>query len=780
MPPFASGPVDAAVLLAVWLLVLGAGLAVVATSWRLATVRPAPVPRPPIPGPDSADGGSNEDPLDAAAAFPNQFTGNNKDGQCRREKAEIWSALPVYSKKPELRLVVRSMLSNNVTMLVSGTGSGKTVIVPKLAHRLLVENGPPLSLAEKARLWLQAKRPPGATVAVTNPKIITTAENASFSAALACVALGDQIGYRYRDSPRDAASLETRLEYVTDGYLLSVAKTDPDFSEYGCIIVDEAHERPVPTDFLLLALKRAMLRRPELRVVVMSATIDTGPFVRWFEEDGLRVGDVTVSGQPNFPVTEIYRPVRKGNNYLSEAVRTVLDIDRSPNAVPGAILVFVPLTADTASGCLQLADACREAGLRCSLDPASDDTPNLRCLRLYSGVDDETKDVAISPSGSSLTRNVVFSTNVAESSLTVEDLSYVIDSGQVFRVSYDAAADATVSGRKYVTKAEATQRRGRVGRKRPGVAVLLYPKTLYDNVFEDQPKPSILDRDLTAQLFDEMVSSEASWGDTVAEVGRLLTPPTPAQISIATATLRFYGLIDSDGYLSEPGIAFSELYKLAKAEFSDCLLLAASKITGAERAAARYIACTEGGAIAWLSAALRERGKMPPECGASDHSTAVRVFEAAANHLGQETAALRARAEQLEEAALANSSNAQLAKAWPWSWLQQQQGIAGIFLCAFANNATRCPSSGSALSLQRCDEFFRAVAAANLMRANRGGSRLFGGGAGSPPALNSMTTEALQNAVHVGSGYNATRQGHVLRQSTALAPESVASLLSSR
>ena len=685
----------------------------------------------------------------------------------------------MYSRKPELRRVIESIRDNNVTMIVSGTGSGKTVVTPKLAHRLLVDALPRLSLAQKARLWLEGRRPPGATVAVTNPKALTTRENATFSAKLACVTLGREIGYRHRDSPGSAASLDTRLEYVTDGYLLSVARRDPDFSEYGTVVVDEAHERPVPTDFLLLALKRAMLRRPELRVVVMSATIDTTPFVEWFRRDGLAVGDISVSGKPNFPVKKTYLAVPKGQTYLTKAVETVMELNRSPDAVPGGVLIFVPVTADTAAGCQLLTEECRKAGLRCSREPTGDDTPNLRCLRLYSGVDEGEKEAAISPSATTATRHVVFSTNVAESSLTVEDLSYVIDSGQVFRVSYDAVNDVTVSGKQSVTKAEATQRTGRVGRKRPGVAILLYPKKVHDERFAEWPDPSILQKDVTAELFEEMASRGLTWAETVDEVGRMLTPPSPAQVSIAGALMEFYGFVGA-GAFTETGESFYRLYRAARAELADCLLLFAARMTGAERAAARYVACTEKGALSWLSAALGQRGKMPEECGASDHATAVRVFEAATRALPAETAALRARAEQLEEAALGFEVAAEVAGTWPWGWLQRQQGLGVIFGCAFTDSSKRCPPSagGRAVELRKCDEFFRAVAAAGLMRANRGGERLFG--AGSRPALGSRTTRALQSAVNAGPGYSAHRDAHVLSRSTAFEPESLAGLLAAR
>lgn len=828
-PPFAPSTTDKVLIGAVWVLILGSLVAVVVLSWRRANAPPPPLaplpPKPraggattappaepdappaPTPSPETsnmiaaagssagsgagagagtstgtATGTSTEvaglDPLDAAGEYPNQFTGRANACDWQATSAQ-WSSLPMYSLKPQLARVIASMRTNSVTIIVSGTGSGKTVITPKLAHRLLADTLPPIGLAERAKLWLRGKRPPGAAVAVTNPKTLTTRENAIYSAKLACVRLGQEIGYRHRDSPASAVSLATRLEYVTDGYLLSVAKQDPDFTEYGTIIVDEAHERPMPTDFLLLALKRAMIKRPELRVVVMSATIDTAPFVEWFRRDGLTVGDISVSGKPNFPVKKTFVTMKKGETYLTKSIETVLQLNRSPDSVPGGVLIFVPVTADTAAGCQLLMDECRKAGLRCSRDPTGGDAPTLRCLRLYSGVDDAQKDVAINPSGTTATRHVVFSTNVAESSLTVEDLSYVIDSGQVFRRSYDAANDATVSGKQSVTKAEATQRMGRVGRRRPGVAILLYPERAFES-FADWPKPSILANDVTAQLFEEMASAGRTWAETKDEANRLLTPPTAAQVSMSEAVLRFYGFVGSDaaGALTAAGESFYGLYKAARAELSDCLLLFAAHLTGAEQAAARYVACTESGALTWMSAALKRRGEMPEECGSSDHSTAVRVFEAAARAMPAETALLRQRAEELNEAAVNADLSPEVSRTWPWSWLKQQQGVGVVLGCAFSNNSTRCSNEGTAISLQRCDEFFRAVAAAGIMRANRGGKRLFGDSR--VPAVGSKTTNALQSAVNAGAGYSATKAEHVLNLSTAFTEASLSGLLAAR
>lgn len=747
------------------------------------TSKPEPIPTPaPPPTPKSSGEYSivdGFDPLDAAGLYDNQFTGkSNSTPSCNwKELSKKWATLPMYYNKTKLQSIIDSLQNNNVTMIVSGTGSGKTVIMPKLAHRLLADKLPPLNIVQKLNMRFARKRRPGSVVAVTNPKQLTTVNNSNYSSLLACVKDGREIGYKFRDSPASAASIETQLEYVTDGYLLTVARSDPNFSEYGTIIIDEAHERPVPTDFLLLALKRAMKNRPELRVVVMSATIDTTPFVNWFKKDGFTVGDIEVSGKPNYQVDKVYRPLQKGDTYLAKAISTVMEINSSKDSASGGILIFVPITADTANGCKMLLDACRKKGLQCSQEPTGEGTPNLRCLRLYSGVDDKEKNVAINPSGTSATRHIIFSTNVAESSITVEDLSYVIDSGKVYRVSYDAAADAVVRGKQNVTKAEAKQRHGRVGRRRPGVAILLYSEYAF-NGFEAEPPPSILGEDLTSHMFEMMVTSDYTWKETTTEIKSLLTPPTDAQISIAEATMRFYNLIDQNGKPTQIAKGLYDIQSHVKSSFKESLLMLAASFSDAQTPMAKFIACTEKGALLWLSAALKSIGKMPEECSVSDHVTAVRVFDSALKWLPAETAELKRRMDDImykngRKLQASQEALIQSRTTWPWKFARYSSPA-----CLFSDTSKNCPASRQPISIQTCDNFFRAVAVANLMRANAAGKRIFGKDA--KPAVNSSNTEPLQNAVHVGNEYGWGRKQDVLSLSSAFSKQSIEKLIQNR
>ena len=794
-----GGWADKVLAASVWLAMAGTAVSVVVHSRRslarssqtyapVGTVGTATPPPPPAgdpgdpvgtaptatpPPPPSAGGDPPADPafdpLDAAGAFPNQFTGR-EHGCDWAETAAAWSGLPMYADKAKLARIVGSLYGSNVTMIVSGTGSGKTVIMPKLAHRAVLDMQPSLTPAQRLNYWLTDRRPPGSVVAITNPKQLTTKANAVYSAQLACVRLGREIGYRHKDSPASAVSSDTRLEYTTDGYLLAVAKSDPDFTEYGVIIIDEAHERPVPTDFLMLALKRAMLRRPDLRVVVMSATIDTRPFVEWFGEGGsLDVGVVEVSGQSNMGIERRWTRLARGETYLTRAVDIVRSLQESPASDPGGVLVFVPSVSDTARGCQLLMEMCREAGLECSLEPAGGDAPSLRCLRLYSGVDEGTEAVAKEPSPSAGTRHVIFSTNVAESSLTVKDLSYVIDSGQVFRVRYDAENDVTVSGRQSVTRAEALQRMGRVGRRRPGVAFLLYPESAFER-FDAFPPPSILSRDVTADLFELMMAGGLTWDEAREEASRLLTPPTAAQLDRATAALRHYNLVSESGAPTEVADCLAGITRATTVSFPNALLLLAAQLSGADWDAARFVAMTESGGMQVLGAALERIGKMPDACGVSDHVTALRVFDAARRHLPGASEVYAERASALRQALLELPLTPGLHELAPWKWLLGFATAFNAVACAFSRNGGRCPGREEPLRLQRCDEFFRAVMVAGSLRACSGGGRLDAAFAGRP-ARGSATTADLDTGVHCGGEYVLSARGVPRLQHSTLVEE---------
>ena len=363
---------------------------------------------------------SADDPLDSAGDHPNMFTGQLA-GETYRQQAAIWSRLPMYADKAKLGSVMDSLRSNQVTVITSGTGSGKTVIVPKLCTKLTKISGSKLK------------------VVITNPKTTTTVSNATFAALQNEVAVGNQIGYMTRMDK--ATSGITVLEYLTDGFLKSLSMSDRLFSRYSFIILDEIHERSIQSDYLLLSIRKALKGRGDLRLVLMSATLDPKPFVDYFADEGLGVAHVDVAGVPNKPIESIFMK-QTPKKYMEAAVEL---IDKLVSTTEGAsILCFVATMKDCVEGCQMLKS-----------------TKN--CMRLSSKVSEAEKEIAIaeSPDGST---KVVFATNLAESSITINGLNIVVDSGMSLKVRFDAKRNMTINRKEFISKAEAMQRRAATSR----------------------------------------------------------------------------------------------------------------------------------------------------------------------------------------------------------------------------------------------------------------------------------------------------------------------------
>ena len=461
---------------------------------------------------------SVDDPLDAAGKrFPAFLTGKPSYTADRMSWAATWSRFPMYADKAKLRALMTSLRENNATIVISGTGSGKTVICPPLTLYQLKDVG--------------AQR-----VAVTIPKRVTALGAASTAAQTLDATLGREVGYRYRGAPAGSFDkVHTRLVYATDGTLLAQARHDPLFREYAAVIVDEAHERSVSTDMLLLALKRCMAMRPEFRVVVMSATIDAEVFASYFSQ--LKLGLVEVAGGTMYPVRRVFASTDSTpDTYLADGIkvaatrifnanlRTTTSAAKKKNA-----LFFVATTREAAQGCKAFRSACKT---NCAA---------VDCTGLYSKQSAEAQAAALAPVERPFDRKLMFATNVAESSLTFNNLTAVIDGGYELTSTWDAMSHGVRIEKARVTRAQLMQRIGRVGRTEPGVAHLLYTQSTFD-ALPAYPTPSILVIDLTEQVLTAIIS-KGGLVPAMADFAALITPPTAAQMASAISLLHFYRLI---------------------------------------------------------------------------------------------------------------------------------------------------------------------------------------------------------------------------------------------
>lgn len=393
----------------------------------------------------------------------------------------VWSKYPMYTKREE---AINLIYDNNVVLVVSGTGSGKTVLTPKFALHCMNYQG---------------------RIAITNPKRITTKGNALYSAACMDVNMGSYIGMRYRDSEKSAYSSNCRLIYCTDGWILQLLQKDPLLMELDMVIIDEAHERNVNIDLLLLLLKQLILKRPTFKLIIMSATIKTETFSNYFPKSQFKFAMLDAGEQPNYPIKTFYlnKPINKydenGNiidkNYFDVAVDKVVSLLKETDE--GDILVFFPKKSDTTDGCNQL-------GIR--LDRLNREIgKKIYCASLTSSKKTKEEEEMIINSqkykqNGKFSRKVVFATEVAESSLTIKGLLYVIDTGLVNKMVYYSDKNMESLEMKFVSKASHKQRRGRTGRTGPGTCFCLFTEEEYNKKFPEYTQSPILNTDLSKYL----------------------------------------------------------------------------------------------------------------------------------------------------------------------------------------------------------------------------------------------------------------------------------------
>lgn len=373
--------------------------------------------------------------------------------------------LPIAAKRDE----IKKLLSEHQVLIIAGeTGSGKTTQLPKIC--------------------LELGRGQHGQIAHTQPRRIAARSVAARVAEELATPLGGLVGYQVRFE--DQSDSNTLVKLMTDGILLAETQHDRFLERYDTIIVDEAHERSLNIDFLLGFLKTLLPRRPDLKVIITSATIDLERFSEHFDKAPI----IEVSGR-TYPVDTWYRPLtseqdEEGNSVeedlsVDQAIIATLDeiahFERSNGKGPGDVLVFLPGEREIRDA----ADMLRKAQLK-----------HTEILPLYARLSPaEQQRIFQSHPG----RRVVLATNVAETSLTVPGIRYVIDSGtaRISRYSYRAKVQRLPI--EAVSQASANQRKGRCGRVEPGICVRLYSEEDFNArpAFTD---PEILRTNLAAVI----------------------------------------------------------------------------------------------------------------------------------------------------------------------------------------------------------------------------------------------------------------------------------------
>ncbi|XP_054738304.1 probable ATP-dependent RNA helicase DHX35 [Anastrepha obliqua] len=411
--------------------------------------------------------------------------------------------LPIYKYR---RDILYCLEKNQVLILVGETGSGKSTQLPQYLYELGWHTKGEIGLTQPRRI---------SAITLANRVALERGE-----------AIGDTVGFvvKFLEKRSDA----TAIKYMTEGILLRELLTDPLLMRYSVIVIDEAHERNLITDIIIGLLKKIVSKRPALKLVISSATIDADDFANFFKANSSIV--LAVEGRTH-PVSIFYisNPCA---DYVNEAVETVWKIHKKEG--PGDILVFLTGQEEV----LQAVSLTKDY-------MSSKDDSTLQPVPMYGSLTHREQLKVFFAAEKGL-RKVVFATNIAETSITIPGVVYVVDCGfiKIKWFDSDSATDQLVVVP--ISKATAMQRAGRAGRTRPGKVYRLYTEEDFEKL-PDRFPPEIRRCELSA-----MILNLKALGITNILKFNFPSPPPAKNVLAALETLHALGAIDSDGNLTKP------------------------------------------------------------------------------------------------------------------------------------------------------------------------------------------------------------------------------------
>ena len=466
------------------------------------------------------------------------------DGSTAQLRIEYPELLPISARAEDIRAALRC---NQVLIVAGATGSGKTTQLPKIALEVYNERTsepPPATVSTvgdpttpPAQANAQAQATPDAQtnaasagkgrpnrrqpmIGVTQPRrIAATSVAARVAEELDCP-LGREVGYQIRFENRTQP--QTLLKFMTDGILLSEIQGDPLLRRYHTVIIDEAHERGLTIDFLLGWLKRILPRRPDLKVIISSATIETARFSEFFDDAPV----IEVEGR-TYPVDVLYEPPDPDVDLPDAVAATVENLAALDSH--GDFLVFLPGEREI----VETERALTYKKLR-----------HTEILPLYARLSAAEQNKVFSARSS---RRVILATNVAETSLTIPGIVYVVDAGLARLSRYDSRTGITRLHIEQISQASADQRKGRAGRVREGICVRLYDES---NFVTRQP---FTDPEILRVGLDGVILRMKSLGLGDVEDFPFIDAPSASAVNEGYRVLGELGALDADRELTPVG-----------------------------------------------------------------------------------------------------------------------------------------------------------------------------------------------------------------------------------
>lgn len=498
----------------------------------------------------------------------NGFTVRNND---YAGYAEMWTDQPMYKQREEL---IQTIYDNQVILIISGTGSGKTLLTPKFALHVLNYKG---------------------RIAITLPKIPTVTSQGPFAANRLDVKLGEHVSMHYSTGQERFKSNTSNLAYMTEGTLVSALNKSPLLLEYDCVIIDEVHERTVNIDKMILNLKEVCRQRPEFKLILMSATIDKKLFENYFPSSDFKYKSFDAEGTTsNFKTDEYFLddPILKKlkltssviekngrvfqnpkhRDYVHDQVTIALAMIKEFPKMDKDILIFV-------GGVTQ----CRN-GMEYLEKKLKSDYPELEGEIYYGKLlgggktSDEEQNNLINQGylkipNTNYKRAIIFSTEVAESSITINSLHFVIDSALVHKPRFYYQLDCKTSEAVGVAKSAHKQRKGRTGRTMDGKMFNLYTRDFYEKHFRDYSEYPIQLENMSYFVLKILGDPEKvshiefpfsyNYFDTKSlncQLGRFIEPPERSKVELILKkmyALNIFNIRGTRGYLNDLGLAIS-------------------------------------------------------------------------------------------------------------------------------------------------------------------------------------------------------------------------------